>query len=190
MYDLSENPLYGPSLPLEVPDPAARPPDGWDEEEDGAWEAPFVANTAALAASPPFIVTKAPVLEVKSDSHATSSSSSSAAPGRTAASAAYRFGAPSPAPAPWPTRDPHLSAEERARALADFELATTNIKGEADSLAPTSGASSRQVPISSPPQDGRSGADEANKNTRATKKKKGKAKKDTKNNKGPAEAEL
>ena len=94
----------------------------WDEDEDGVWVAPVIANTAALAASPPFLVTKAPVLETKSKSYPPPANGAASAP--SVASAAYRFGPPSPVPAPWPTRDPHLSAEERAKALAEYQEAS------------------------------------------------------------------
>ena len=140
----------------------------WDEDEDGVWVAPVIANTAALAASPPFLVTKAPVLEVKNNSHPSANGAASAP---SVASAAYRFGPPSPVPAPWPTRDPHLSAEERAKALAEYQAAT----------------SSMSTPYSHT-KGGSSSADEKKKDTQSKKKsKKGKSKKNSGNNKGSAE---
>ena len=166
VYDASENPSYDPSLPLQIPDPAARQPVDWDEDEDGVWVAPVIANTAALAASPPFLVTKAPVLEVKNNSHPSANGAASAP---SVASAAYRFGPPSPVPAPWPTRDPHLSAEERAKALAEYQEA------------------SMSTPYSHK-KGGSSSADETKKDAQSEKKnKKGKNKKKTSNNNASAE---
>ena len=139
----------------------------WDEDEDGVWVAPVIANTAALAASPPFLVTKAPVLETKSKSYPPPANGAASAP--SVASAAYRFGPPSPVPAPWPTRDPHLSAEERAKALAEYQEA------------------SMSTPYSHK-KGGSSSADETKKDAQSEKKSnKGKNKKNSGNNKASAE---
>ncbi|KAL4016230.1 hypothetical protein IC575_023871 [Cucumis melo] len=32
------------SIPAEIPDPKAKEPDTWDEDEDGMWKAPKVPN--------------------------------------------------------------------------------------------------------------------------------------------------
>ena len=38
------------SMPMKVPDPLAAKPDGWDEAEDGAWQAPMMPNPEYEAA--------------------------------------------------------------------------------------------------------------------------------------------
>mmetsp|Transcript_5034 Transcript_5034/g.9485 ORF Transcript_5034/g.9485 Transcript_5034/m.9485 type:complete len:113 (-) Transcript_5034:86-424(-) len=45
-------------MPDFVPDPTATMPEGWNEEDDGLWEAPEVSNAAALRSNPRFLVYK------------------------------------------------------------------------------------------------------------------------------------
>ena len=158
VYDVAANPFYDPALPLRVPDPAATEPLGWDAGEDGAWAAPTVPNTAALAASPPFVVTKAPEPESRSTSGggSSSSSSSSSSSNGNGGSTFLGGGWPSPAPAPWPTRDPRLSAEQRATAWALFEAAKARAPGGATgaaSDAPPSGKAASGARQGHLPQD-------------------------------------
>jgi calreticulin len=44
-------------IPAEIPDPEAEKPDDWDEEDDGAWEAPLIDNPEYKG------VWKAPLIE-------------------------------------------------------------------------------------------------------------------------------
>lgn len=58
-YIIRRNPAFDEAMPNKVPDPRARKPESWDDEEDGLWEAPLVPNTARLAKNPRYVVSKA-----------------------------------------------------------------------------------------------------------------------------------